>query len=42
MNSGSKLGIDAMKKNPGENFKRARPPMSKMDESICKKVAGRF
>jgi 4-hydroxy-3-polyprenylbenzoate decarboxylase len=30
--SGSKLGINAMKKLPGEGFKRAWPPLIKMDE----------
>ena len=30
---GSKLGIDATKKLPGEGFKRAWPPLIKMDES---------
>ena len=31
--SGSKLGIDATKKIPGEGFKRAWPPLIKMDDS---------
>jgi 4-hydroxy-3-polyprenylbenzoate decarboxylase len=36
--SGSKLGIDATKKIPGEGFKRAWPPLIKMDETIKRKV----
>ena len=32
--SGSKLGIDAKKKIPGEGFKRPWPPLIKMDESL--------
>jgi 4-hydroxy-3-polyprenylbenzoate decarboxylase len=35
---GSKLGIDATKKLPGEVFKRAWPPLIKMGESVQKKV----
>jgi len=31
---GSKLGIDATKKLPGEGFKRPWPPLIKMDESV--------
>ena len=31
--SGSKLGIDATKKLPGEGFKRPWPPLIKMDEA---------
>ena len=38
MNSGSKLGIDATKKIPGEGFKRAWPPLIKMDASVKAKV----
>ena len=38
MNYGSKLGIDATKKIPGEGFKRAWPPLIKMDESVKAKV----
>jgi 4-hydroxy-3-polyprenylbenzoate decarboxylase len=37
--SGSKLGIDATKKIPGEGFKRPWPPLIKMDESVKAKVA---
>ena len=36
--SGSKLGIDATKKIPGEGFKRAWPPLIKMDDSVKAKV----
>jgi 4-hydroxy-3-polyprenylbenzoate decarboxylase len=36
--SGSKLGIDATKKLPGEGFKRAWPPLIKMDEATRKKI----
>jgi 3-polyprenyl-4-hydroxybenzoate decarboxylase len=48
--SGSKLGIDAMKKIPGEGFKRACPPcgdealgerrltLIKMDEVVKAKI----
>jgi 4-hydroxy-3-polyprenylbenzoate decarboxylase len=36
--SGSKLGIDATKKIPGEGFKRAWPPLIKMDEAVKAKV----
>ncbi len=35
---GSKLGIDATKKLPGEGFKRPWPPLIKMDESVRVKV----
>jgi 4-hydroxy-3-polyprenylbenzoate decarboxylase len=36
--TGSKLGIDATKKLPGEGFKRAWPPLIKMDEAVRKKI----
>jgi 4-hydroxy-3-polyprenylbenzoate decarboxylase len=36
--SGSKLGIDATKKIPGEGFKRAWPPLIRMDENVRKKI----
>jgi 4-hydroxy-3-polyprenylbenzoate decarboxylase len=36
--SGSKLGIDATKKLPGEGFKRPWPPLIKMDESVKARV----
>ena len=32
--SGSKLGIDATKKIPGEGFKRPWPPLIKMDAAV--------
>jgi 4-hydroxy-3-polyprenylbenzoate decarboxylase len=35
---GSKLGIDATKKLPGEGFKRAWPPLIKMDAAVKAKV----
>jgi 4-hydroxy-3-polyprenylbenzoate decarboxylase len=34
MAMGSKLGIDATKKIPGEGFKRPWPPLIKMDEAV--------
>ncbi|MGD1087452.1 MAG: hypothetical protein ABR955_01825 [Verrucomicrobiota bacterium] len=40
--SGSKLGIDATKKLPGEGFKRPWPPLIKMDESVKAKVEQLF
>jgi 4-hydroxy-3-polyprenylbenzoate decarboxylase len=40
--SGSKLGIDATKKIPGEGFKRPWPPLIKMDESVKAKVEKLF
>ena len=40
--SGSKLGIDATKKLPGEGFKRPWPPLIKMDEAMQKKVDALF
>jgi len=39
---GSKLGIDATKKLPGEGFKRPWPPLIKMDESVKAKVEKLF
>ncbi len=35
---GSKLGIDATKKLPGEGFKRPWPPLIKTDEAVKAKV----
>jgi 4-hydroxy-3-polyprenylbenzoate decarboxylase len=35
---GSKMGFDATKKIPGEGFKRAWPPLIKMEESVKAKV----
>ena len=40
--SGSKLGIDATKKIPGEGFKRPWPPLIKMDAAIKAKVEALF
>jgi 4-hydroxy-3-polyprenylbenzoate decarboxylase len=42
MASGSKLGIDATKKLPGEGFKRAWPPLIKMDDAVKAKVEKLF
>ncbi len=39
---GTKLGIDATKKLPGEGFKRAGPPLIKMDEAVKSKVEKLF
>jgi 4-hydroxy-3-polyprenylbenzoate decarboxylase len=39
---GTKLGIDATKKLPGEGFKRAWPPLIKMDEAVRGKVNSLF
>ena len=39
---GSKLGIDATKKLPGEGFKRIWPPLIKMDEGVKAKVEKLF
>jgi 4-hydroxy-3-polyprenylbenzoate decarboxylase len=40
--NGSKLGIDATKKLPGEGFKRPWPPLIEMDENVRKKIAQLF
>ena len=40
--SGSKLGIDATKKLPGEGFKRPWPPLIKMDAAVGKAIDARF
>ena len=40
--SGSKLGIDATKKLPGEGFKRSWPPLIKMDEAVRKEIDALF
>jgi len=40
--SGSKPGIDAMKKLPGECFKRPWPPLIKMDETVRVKINSLF
>lgn len=42
MAMGSKLGIDATKKLPGEGFKRPWPPLIKMDEAVKAKVENLF
>jgi 4-hydroxy-3-polyprenylbenzoate decarboxylase len=39
---GSKLGIDATKKLPGEGFKRSWPPLIKMDAAVKAKVEKLF
>jgi len=39
---GSKLGIDATKKLPGEGFKRAWPPLIKMDDAVKNKINSLF
>jgi len=36
--SGSKLGIDATKKLPGEGFKGPWPPLIRMDENIRRRI----
>ncbi|HEY0549817.1 MAG TPA: UbiD family decarboxylase [Verrucomicrobiae bacterium] len=40
--SGSKLGIDATKKIPGEGFQRAWPPLIKMDAAVKAKMEKLF
>ncbi len=42
MASGSKLGIDATKKIPGEGFKRPWPPLIRMDAAVKAKVEKLF
>jgi 4-hydroxy-3-polyprenylbenzoate decarboxylase len=42
MNLQSTCGLDAAKKVPGEGFKRAWPPLIKMDESVKAKVEKLF
>ena len=39
---GTKLGIDATKKIPGEGFKRPWPLLIKMDEAVKAKVEKLF
>ena len=39
---GSKLGIDATKKLPGEGFKRAWPPLIRMDAAVKERVGRMF
>ena len=40
--AGSKMGIDATHKLPGEGHPRGWPPLIRMDESIRKKIEGQF
>ena len=40
--SGSKMGFDATKKISGEGFKRAWPPLIKMDAAVKAKVEKMF
>jgi 4-hydroxy-3-polyprenylbenzoate decarboxylase len=37
---GSKMGIDATRKLPGEGFKRPWPPLIRMDEAVRRRVDG--
>jgi 4-hydroxy-3-polyprenylbenzoate decarboxylase len=39
---GTKMGIDATKKLPGEGFKRPWPPLIRMDEEVRKKIDALF
>jgi 4-hydroxy-3-polyprenylbenzoate decarboxylase len=39
---GTKLGIDATKKIPGEGFKRPWPPLIKMDDAVKAKLEKLF
>jgi 4-hydroxy-3-polyprenylbenzoate decarboxylase len=39
---GTKMGIDATKKLPGEGFKREWPPLIQMDEAVRKKIGQLF
>ena len=38
MASGSKLGLDATKKLPGEGFQRPWPPLIQMDEAVKARI----
>ena len=40
--SGSKPGIDATKKLPGEGFQRSWPPLIRMDAAVKAKVNALF
>jgi 4-hydroxy-3-polyprenylbenzoate decarboxylase len=40
--SGSKLGLDATKKLPGEGFKRPWPPLIRMSDDVRRKIAALF
>jgi len=42
MACGSKLGIDATRKLPGEGFKRPWPPLIKMDDAVRKRITALF
>jgi 4-hydroxy-3-polyprenylbenzoate decarboxylase len=42
MGVGSKLGIDATQKLPGEGFKRPWPPLIRMEEAVKAKVEKLF
>jgi len=39
---GTKLGIDATRKLPGEGFKRSWPPLIRMDEEVGRRIDSRF
>ena len=39
MGVGTKLGIDATRKLPGEGFRRTWPPLIKMDQAVKDRVA---
>ena len=39
---GTKLGIDATKKLPGEGFKRAWPPLIEMSDEVRQKIDSLF
>jgi 4-hydroxy-3-polyprenylbenzoate decarboxylase len=39
---GSKLGINATRRLPGEGFKRPWPPLIKMDEKVRAQMNSRF
>ncbi len=39
---GSKLGIDATRKLPGEGFQRRWPPLIRMDETVQRRIDTRF
>ena len=40
LHCGSKPGIDATKKIPGEGFKRPWPPLIKMNDEVRRKIDG--
>jgi 3-polyprenyl-4-hydroxybenzoate decarboxylase len=40
--SGSKLGIDATRKIPGEGFKRPWPPLIRMSDEVRRKIDALF